>query len=141
MVWNLFKFMAELKHGLLDCFKSQRQSLMQTYSIIKSHLELVQVCYTYEIKILPCIFIYLSVQYLKVLLRSSYNILIQGSAKQRILHLEWFPGQVNEQLMSEGSNLAELKNGISGYYIHHHGNWCSANLNLGDRHKCYSRNI
>lgn len=68
--------------SLLDCFKSQRQSLMQTYSIIKSHLELVQVCYTYEIKSLPCIFIDLSVQYLKVLLRSSYNRLSTSKDQQ-----------------------------------------------------------
>lgn len=66
--------------SLLDCFKSQRQSLMQTYSIIKSHLELVQVCYTYEIKSLPCIFmaIDLSVQYLRVLY---WGLLIKDSLR------------------------------------------------------------
>ncbi len=68
--------------SLLDCFKSQRQSLMQTYSIIKSHLELVQVCYTYEIKSLPCIFIDVSVLYLKVRPRSSYNRLSTSKDQQ-----------------------------------------------------------
>lgn len=70
--------------SLLDCFKSQRQSLMQTYSIIKSHLELVQVCYTYEIKSPPCIFmaIDLSAQFLKG--RLNYSVYLRISKANNI---------------------------------------------------------
>jgi len=104
---------------------------MQTYSIIKSHLELVQVCYTYEITVRVCLAslwpIVCAVFESPTEVFVQKTVLIQSLIKQNILHLEWFPGQVNEQHVSECSKLAGI------WTLHHLAkrHLCITNLNLG----------